>query len=187
MKRRAFLARTGAAIGGSRIAMSVPAILATSAAACRARDEGRPFRVLSDLEAADLEAISAQIVPSGDSPGAREAGVIYFIDGALADLEAESLDLVRDGLAELRREIRSKYGVLSFAALDEAPQMEALDAVEDTPFFGSIRYLTLAGMFSHPTYGGNRNEVGWDLIGFDQRPAPPPFGYYDAEYSEKGA
>jgi len=166
--------------------MSVPAILATSAAACRTRDEGRPFRVLSDPEAADLEAIAARILPSGDSPGAREAGVIYFIDVALADLEAESLDLVREGLTELRREIRNDYGASSFVTLDEAQQIEALKAIQDTPFFGTVRYLTLAGMFSHPTYGGNRNEVGWDLIGFNQRPAPPPFGYYDAEYSEKG-
>lgn len=167
--------------------MTLPAILATSAAACRARDEGRPFRVLSAPDAEDLEAIAARILPSDDSTGAREAGVIHFIDGALADYEAGALGLVRESLAELRRDLRSEYGAASFAALDEARQIAVLEAIEDTSFFETVRYLTVAGMFSHPDHGGNRNRIGWELIGFDQQPAPPPFGHYDAEYSEKGA
>ena len=39
---------------------------------------------LSAAEAADIEAVAAQIIPTDDSPGAREAGVVYFIDRALA-------------------------------------------------------------------------------------------------------
>jgi gluconate 2-dehydrogenase gamma chain len=188
MKRRAFLARAGAAIGGSRIAMSLPVILVTSTAACRARDEGAPFRVLSDSEAADLAAMAARILPSDDSPGATEAGVIYFMDTALAGPEQESLSPLRAGLAEFRSELRDAYGSGSFAALDEGRQDEALEGIDTTDFFASVRYLTLAGMFSHPSYGGNRGEVGWRLIGFDgQRPTPPPFGYYDAEYLREGA
>jgi hypothetical protein len=43
-------------------------------------------------------------------------------------------------------------------------------------------------MFSNPSYGGNRDEVGWKLIGFEApHPWQPPFGYYDADYAEKGA
>lgn len=188
MKRRTFLARSAKAMGGSRIAMSLPAVLATSAAACRAREDGGPFRVLTDSEAADFEAMAARILPSDDSPGATEAGVIYFIDAALADLQADSLEPMREGLAALQADIRTTYGEASFAALDRAQQIEVLEGIEDTPFFGSIRFLTLAGMFSHPSYGGNRDEIGWELIGFDgQRPSPPPFGHYDADYAERGA
>ena len=47
-----------------------------------ARDEKLSF--LSAAEAADVEAVAAQIIPTDDSPGAREAGVVYFIDRALA-------------------------------------------------------------------------------------------------------
>jgi gluconate 2-dehydrogenase gamma chain len=182
MKRRLFLARAGAAIGGSRIAMSLPAILATSAVACRARDEGSPFKVLTASEAAEFEAMAAQIIPSDDSPGATEAGVIYFMDAALADVGTDALEPMREGLTELQAEIRSTYGEESFARLDRARQIAVLQEIEDTPFFGSVRFLTLAGMFSHPSYGGNRDEIGWKLIGFDgQRPSPPPFGHYDAD------
>jgi Gluconate 2-dehydrogenase subunit 3 len=55
--------------------------------------------------------------------------------------------------------------------------------VERTPFFERVRLLTLLGMFALPKYGGNRDHVGWQLIGFpDQHIFQPPFGYYDREY-----
>ena len=52
-----------------------------------------------------------------------------------------------------------------------------------TPFFETTRLLTLLGMFSMPAHGGNRNGVGWKLIGFEDRHAfQAPFGYYDRDY-----
>jgi gluconate 2-dehydrogenase gamma chain len=188
MKRRDFLARTGAAIGGSRIAMSLPAILATSAVACRARDEGSPFTVLTASEASEFAAMAAQIIPSGGSPGATEAGVIYFIDAVLANPQADLLEPMREGLTRLQASARTAHGVESFSALHHEQQIAALTAIEDTDFFGAVRFLTVAGMFADPSYGGNRDELGWKLIGFDsQQPAQPPFGYYDADYMAKGA
>ena len=188
LKRRTFLARTGTALAGSRIVLTLPAALATWATACTARDEGAAFRVLSVREAADLEAIASRIMPSGEVGGASEAGVIHFIDAALADLESGSLEAVRSGLEGLLESVGSEHGGATFSALPEADQIAALEAIEETEFFGTVRYLTLAGMFSHPSYGGNRDELGWRLIGFDlQGPDQPPFGYYDADYVEKGA
>ena len=38
-------------------------------------------------------------------------------------------------------------------------------------------------MFTLPAYGGNRDRVGWKLIGFEDTHAfYPPFGYYDRDY-----
>ena len=38
---------------------------------------------------------------------------------------------------------------------------------DDTiPFFQMLALHTRQGMFCDPAYGGNRNRVGWDLIGF---------------------
>lgn len=188
MRRRAFLASTGATIGGSRIAMSLSTMLATWATACRARDGGEPFRVLSVAEATELEAIAGCIIPADDTPGAVEAGVIHFIDAALAGFEADSVEGLRQGLGDLQGRVRGAFGEPSFAAIDGSRQVAVLREIEDSDFFRKVRYLTVAGMFSHPSYGGNRNEVGWKLIGFDgQQTAPPPFGYYDADYAEKGA
>jgi hypothetical protein len=34
-----------------------------------------------------------------------------------------------------------------------------------------------------PEYGGNREGLGWKLIGFEDRHIfEPPFGYYDRDY-----
>lgn len=188
MKRRAFLTNTGAAFGGSWISLSMPAILATAGVACKAKEEGGAFRVLSGEEAIELEAIASRIIPSGDSPGAKEAGVIYFIDTLLADIDPELYEPLQQGLQSLHSQIRDAYGANSFAGLDSSRQIAALQEIDETSFFETMRFLTLAGMFSDPSYGGNRDEIGWKLIGME-RPsaAQPPFGYYDADYLEKGA
>jgi hypothetical protein len=69
------------------------------------------------------------------------------------------------------------------ASLPSEQQLEYLKTVDRTPFFEATRLLTLLGMFSMPSYSGNRNGVGWKLIGFEDRHAfQPPFGYYDRDY-----
>ena len=36
------------------------------------------------------------------------------------------------------------------------------------------------GLITNPEYGGNRDKLGWALIGFeDTYRYEPPFGYYD--------
>jgi hypothetical protein len=43
-----------------------------------------------------------------------------------------------------------------------------------------IRFLTIAGTFANPSWGGNRDKIGWRLLGFEDRFVwQPPFGDYD--------
>ena len=97
--------------------------------------------------------------------------------------EADTL-LNHPRLAELIQLFRERHpDVPSFASLTPARQVEYLTTVDQTPFFNTTRLLTLLGMFSRPEYGGNRNGVGWKLIGFEDRHVfQPPFGYYDRDY-----
>jgi hypothetical protein len=45
----------------------------------------------------------------------------------------------------------------------------------------------VAGVFSDPSYGGNRDHAGFTLIGMEHAAAyQPPFGWYDAEYAKGG-
>src|SRR5262245_60928028 len=44
--------------------------------------------LLEEGDLADLEAVTAQIIPTDSTPGAREAGVVQFIDRALASFLA---------------------------------------------------------------------------------------------------
>jgi gluconate 2-dehydrogenase gamma chain len=49
-----------------------------------------------------------------------------------------------------------------------------------------VRQHTIMGFFSNPQYGGNRDKMGWKLIGFeDAFVFQPPFGYYDGPEGRK--
>lgn len=142
-----------------------------------------PFRVLTPAEAAELAAVAERIMPTTDTPGAREAGVIYFIDQALATFDKAQLPDVKRGIAELRRRAaRRNPRATSFAGLAPADQDAILVEMEKGDFFQGMRFATMVGMFADPRYGGNRDAVGWKLLGFDHQPTyAPPFGHYDAE------
>ena len=70
-----------------------------------------------------------------------------------------------------------------FAELSASEQDTAMKAVEDDYRFEIWRLLTIFGFFSMSKHGGNKDNVGWDLIGFKGHHGAwtPPFGYYDAE------
>lgn len=140
--------------------------------------------LLTAAEAADVEAVAAQIVPTDDSPGAREAGVVYFIDRALATFYAQLAGDYRAQLATFQAAYRKRHpGAQSFASLTSDQQIDYLRGIDETPFFQTTRLLTLLGMFALPEYGGNRGGVGWTLIGFEDRHVfRPPFGFYDRDY-----
>jgi gluconate 2-dehydrogenase gamma chain len=184
--RRSFLLRSSGAIGAGWLALHWPAL---SAAAAHAHEvaAGRTdhsLEVLTPAQARDVEAIASQIVPSGDTPGAREAGVVYFIDHVHAGPYAGSRDEFLAGLATFQREFaEGNPGVGAFADLDAAAQLAYLRSVESTPFFGSMKFLTLLGLLALPSYGGNADKLGWKLVGFvDQHAWTPPFGHYDRDY-----
>ena len=130
-----------------------------------------------------VDALTSRILPSVDGrPGAREAGVLYFIDRALTTFNAGQKKPYADGIADLnRRAARKRKGATSFAALTAEQQDEVLHAIEKTPFFETARFDTICGTFALPTWGGNHDHAGWRLIGLTHQPAfQPPFGYYDA-------
>ncbi|MCB1670927.1 MAG: gluconate 2-dehydrogenase subunit 3 family protein [Pseudomonadales bacterium] len=168
--------------------LSVPSLLLAGKQAQAAMATAQPFSTLGVEEAATLEAIASRIIPSDETPGAAEAGVIYFMDNILGGSRAEVLPEVRKGLAELYSASLGRFGTGTFYILSPEQQDSLLRDIERTPFFNTLRYLTIAGMFTMPSYGGNKNRIGWQLIGFEDRHVwQPPYGYYDADYMEKGA
>lgn len=180
--RREFIEASSALVGSAWLAVHWPAIEAAARHARRALAQRAPFEILTPDEARALEAVAAQIIPTDDTPGAREAGVIYFMDRALGSFGAQFLQPIREGLPDLVKAARATNpAARGFAELSPKQQAEVLRSMEQTPFFGAVRFLTVAGMFGDPSYGGNRDRVGWQMIGFDGGHAhQPPFGYYDA-------
>jgi gluconate 2-dehydrogenase gamma chain len=143
---------------------------------------------LSPAEAMEISAIASQIIPSGESPGAREAGVIYFIDRALATFDADKRALYTKGLEEAERKRAELFpGSTNIAELHADQQVRLLEAIENTEFFEQVRTHCIMGFFGNPGYGGNRGLAGWKLIGFEDRfQFEPPFGYYDRPDGPQG-
>ncbi len=139
------------------------------------------FAYLDPAAASELEAITCQILPSDETPGAREAGVIHFIDRALSTFDKDKQPAYQAGLAAFQAKRQELFPQSqSIAALPPDKQIALLKAVEKTEFFELLRMHTLLGFLGSPSYGGNRGKVGWKLIGFEDRMAfGPPFGYYD--------
>jgi gluconate 2-dehydrogenase gamma chain len=142
-----------------------------------------PFQTLDAAMATEIDAITSQIIPSTDTPGAHEAGVIYFIDRALSTFDSDLREAYRTGMADVQQKRKEMFpSSASIAALSSEQQIELIHAIEATDFFELLRTHTLYGFLGNPSYGGNRDHIGWKLIGFDDRMAyQPPFGYYDAE------
>jgi len=190
LSRRQFLAGLSTAAKGSLIVLSLPAILT----ACRQANEQNPtatadaqYTILSNDLAIELDAVSARIVPTDDTPGAREAGSVRFMDVVLADGRQDQLTILQTGIVELNASASREFGVSSFATLSETQQDALLTAIETTPFFSTVRFLTVASLFALPQYGGTGPDVGYNLIGMTHAHAyMPPFGYYDADYAARG-
>ena len=182
--RRDFLALGGSA--AAAVWLGDPDSLRRALEAARRVAQGDPvqYEVLTPEQAEDLEAVSAQIIPSDDDlPGAREARVIVFLDRALNSHASGQRESLLHGLAELNTQVAAgATGATRFSALTNDQQVELLQEVEDTPFFRQMRFLTVVGTFAHQNWGGNYEGAGYRILGFEPRFLwQPPFGEYDAE------
>jgi gluconate 2-dehydrogenase gamma chain len=184
--RREFLGTSLHALGGAWLTMLLPEIERVGADARTAFLRQEPFRALTAAEARIAEAVAVAIFPDDGTPGAREAGVVHFIDRALDSFFGVMLPQVREGLALLDQRARDR-GASGFAELAADARDAVLRDVETTPFFGTMRLLTIGGMFADPSYGGNRDGAGRRLLRIEHAAAyAPPFGYYDAEAAAAG-
>jgi gluconate 2-dehydrogenase gamma chain len=186
--RRLFLIRSLTGVSSAWLARRLPEIVAAQEHAHHAAQSAAPTKLefFSPEQAAEVEAIAAQIIPADDSPGAREARVIYFIDRALTTFDRDKQKDYAKGLKELHATQKKMFPkVVKFSDLSTDQQITLLKKIEKTEFFNLVRTHTVMGFFIDPTYGGNFNQIGWKLIGFqDQFNFKPPFGYYDIEYKE---
>ena len=142
---------------------------------------GTPTTFFNPVQTADVEAIAEQIIPASDTPGAKQARVVYFIDLALVTFAKSSQDVYTKGLADLATKAKAvNPNVDGFAGLTPAQQTQVLTSIEKTPFFTAVRSHTVMGMFAAPQHGGNFKKIGWTQIGYDDSlNFRAPFGAYD--------
>lgn len=179
MKRREFITLPVKCLGGLLVytLAGVPIRINAEEGTVRV-----PLRFFTAGQARLISAACDRIFPSDDTgPGAKEAGVIVYIDRQLGGPygrdryrytkgpfvesgpehgyqgQANPQQIYRDGLRQLGED---------FADLDAAKQDERLRAIESTTFFRMLRTHTIEGMLSDPMHGGNAGLIGWQLIGY---------------------
>lgn len=135
---------------------------------------GGPYENLTAAEADLLEAIIDRLIPSdATGPGAKEAGVMRYIDRALGGALGSSRGSYAANLPALDRYARSSRGK-GFLELPDRDKDSVLIDCEtggalgfsgnSGQFLGMVLNHTRQGMFGDPFYGGNVNFAGWDLI-----------------------
>ncbi|MDH5344476.1 MAG: gluconate 2-dehydrogenase subunit 3 family protein, partial [Gammaproteobacteria bacterium] len=103
LSRRLFLKGSGTLAGSTFLKAGIPGFAALSQAACTAKEEAAAFEILTNAEAREIIAIAARILPTTDTPGATEAGAVYFFDKAFGSILADALELGRGALESFQR------------------------------------------------------------------------------------
>src|ERR1043166_2621355 len=81
-----------AALGATWTAAHWPALVAAAEHAHKAVafPENQKWEFFTPGEASEVEAIASSIIPSDGTPGARDAGVVYFLDPGPENLSPRS-------------------------------------------------------------------------------------------------
>jgi Gluconate 2-dehydrogenase subunit 3 len=203
LSRRGFLSQTLTGISAAWISAHWPALLSAASHGREAAQSATPakFEFFSAEQAAEIDAISARVIPTTDTLGAREAGVVFFIDRALVTFAKDNQKIYTQGLMELQAKVSELFpGVAKFSAAKLEQQDHILQSLEESSaaggrssrrragaqsFFETVRVHTIMGFLIDPDSDkrGNRDGVGWKVIGRDnEHMFQPPFGYYDKDY-----
>jgi gluconate 2-dehydrogenase gamma chain len=190
--RRAFLVGTALGAGAAATTALVPEAFAKDrkqhhaamdapatdhADAGMAHMGGGHGAFLNDDDSRTVTAFTERLMPGAPGmPGATDAGVLNYIDLALAGAYSDQQDFYRRGLTQLDEHCTQTYGK-PFRRLTAEQQDETISALEQgkaqafvwptaQAFFNTVRTHTMEGMFADPIYGGNKDFAGWRLVGF---------------------
>lgn len=188
VSRRQFLARAAAGAGAVAGAGALASAGCTSAgmqaqhpshampaAATGPADES--FVFFTTAQGRTVDAIAERMIPTDDlGPGAHDAGVVFYIDRALAGPNAHLKDVYGAGLAAIDAYSQATYRA-TFLTLNAERQDAVLRAMDEAKatgftaptakgFFELLWTHVREGMFCDPSHGGNRNFIGWKLLRF---------------------
>jgi len=144
---------------------------------CRNQTGGYLF--FTGEEALCLIAFCEQIIPKDDSPGATDAGVIYYIDRQLSTIFQYDQETYRNGIRNLQGYCNKKFGK-SFEKVDFAEQTKLLKQLENnklqeiewplgrsSDFFNLVRSHTMQGFYGSPIHGGNKDYLSFRMLKID--------------------
>src|SRR3977135_390773 len=134
LSRRNFLSRGSAAVSAVWLSAPWPAMVAAAEHAHQSAKSSAPqkFQFFSPEQAAEIDAITARIIPSDETPGAREAGIVYFTDRALTPFAVDDQKTYREGLPSLQTRVHEIFPNLEkFSNATHEQQDQVLHSFDD--------------------------------------------------------
>jgi gluconate 2-dehydrogenase gamma chain len=199
--RRDFLLRSCSGLTAVWLSANWPALLSAAAHAHNAAQSPAASKLefFTTDQAKEIDAITARIIPTDETPGAHEAGVAYFIDRALTTFAIDNQKIYREGLPEMHARTHELFsGLDKFSAATPEQQDQVLHSFDEQApgdrrpyrpraaaqsFFDTLRLHTIVAFLLDPDAGGDPNGIGWKVIDRErQHMFQPPFGYYDKNY-----
>lgn len=137
------------------------------------------YQRLSQAEADCLGAICEQFIPTDEYMGARDAGVVHYIDQLLYLRFPELQPLYEQGIQSLEhfcQEVHGnvfarltwevQYGILTQMEQGELPEAY-WTTVSQTEFFFTVLRNTMQGYYGSPRHGGNKDYVSYRMMRLD--------------------
>ena len=147
-----------------------PALAAASSAADGSKNS---YAMFSPSQAVLMESLVDQLIPADDFPGAKDAGVVHYIDRKLAGPYGKFFVARYEAGLKQMDEVSRQHFHRDFGSLDAGQQSSLLHAVADKTygagihdFLKTVLYDTFEGYYGSPEDGGNRNGSSWKMIGF---------------------
>ena|SRR5215831_6781057 len=145
-------------------------------------NSGRAHAIFNQEQWATMSAACERIIPHDQDPGALEADVPVYIERMLRTPELVGMkNSFLAGTNALGKHAMKAFSK-PFYELVPAQQDQVLTAFKDSSpgsddanYFELLLILTLEGLLGDPSYGGNKDRVGWELIGFGTSEPPPNY------------
>jgi len=137
------------------------------------------YRFFTPEEALCVIALCEQIIPKDQSPGATDAGVIFYIDRQLSAVFQYDQETYRSGIKNLQIYCQKTSGK-NFELLATEEQKRIMKLMESnqinpsewssgrpSDFFELIRSHTMQGFYGSPIHGGNKDFMSFEMLRID--------------------
>ena len=163
--RREFIKQSGCVVGGTALLWS----------GCKPQTKEK-WMFLTPEEARLVVAMSSRVIPTDDTPGAVEAGVVHFVDQQLAGIYRKWSLVYREGLKGVQKISTALYSK-PFEKLEPEKMDTMLEQIEAgtiaselnpgntvTRFFNMFVDHCMQGFYGDPRHGGNHDWVSYQML-----------------------
>ena len=147
--RRDFLLRSCSSLTAVWLSAHWPALLSAASHARNAAQSPASTKLefFTPDQAKELDAITSRIIPTDQTPGAHEAGVVYFIDSALMTFAVDDQKTYREGFPEMQARTHELFPALDkFSAATPEQQDEILHSFDEHAAGGRRPYRPRAAL-----------------------------------------